>query len=176
LRRDRCLVTTAPHGRCADRDTDSPDNRAYAYLSGTSQSADWSHGADRDGTILARTKIVAVSKLTGEECVQRLRELGFTIVRRAAGLAVLKRGDRSVMVPDIASVEGAMLRAILRSAGITDAELLEARSGVYVRMPERESQLATKLSPSAAGDGGGHDADAVADGDASAPADADAAD
>jgi predicted RNA binding protein YcfA (HicA-like mRNA interferase family) len=91
---------------------------------------------DRGGMLLAMSPDVEISKLSGAACVKRLRELGFNVVRESSGVAVLKKGDRRVMIPDIESLEREMLEAILRSAGLSHAEFFRTRSGMYARTPE----------------------------------------
>lgn len=94
--------------------------------------------------MFATNTYMEVAKLSGALCVGRLRELGFKVVRRMNGLSVLKRGDRNVIVPEIESLESEMLRAILRSAGVSDAEFLRARSGTYAKTPAPDTTLTAK--------------------------------
>lgn len=81
--------------------------------------------------------MVQPSRLSGARCVERLRELGFEVVRDAFGMTLLRRGDRRVMVPGVETIEPDMLRAILRSAGVSESELFRRRiitgSGIYPR-------------------------------------------
>lgn len=73
-------------------------------------------------------------RLSGADVVQRLEHLGFTLARAAYGMTLLKRVDRRVMVPDVETIEPEMMEAILRSAGLTEAEFFgRSRSGVYPR-------------------------------------------
>gem|GEM_PF-2692663 len=77
--------------------------------------------------------------LTGDACVSALLRAGFKIKHRGTGLVLLSRGTAVVMVPDVGVLEPFMLRAILRSAGITEAELeahlahVPTRSGIFTR-------------------------------------------
>ena len=86
------------------------------------------------GATLARERSVVTPGLSAMRCVDRLRELGFTAHRRGAGMCLLKKGDRCVIIPDV-SIEPEMLRAILRSAGVSEEEFFRTvqRSGVYAR-------------------------------------------
>jgi hypothetical protein len=63
--------------------------------------------------------------LSGEACVARLEALGFTVFRRRSAVTLLERGRRRVLVPHIASLGTEMLEGVLRSAGVTEAELLQ---------------------------------------------------
>lgn len=88
------------------------------------------------GTALAGTSVVQSpkQKLSGADVVVRLRHLGFIVVRAAFGMTLLKRGDRRVMIPDVATIEPGMMEAILRSAAITEGEFFgRNRSGTHAR-------------------------------------------
>lgn len=74
------------------------------------------------GTTFAQRCRVDSQKVSGSRCVERLLRLGFSVSRRMPGVTVLKRGDRRVAIPDIASLDTNMLRAILRSAQVSDSE------------------------------------------------------
>jgi hypothetical protein len=69
-------------------------------------------------------------------CVERLRELGFTIGTTGVGMTLLCKAERRVIVPHV-NIEPPMLAAILRSAGVSEAEFLRdpKRSGVYAKTP-----------------------------------------
>lgn len=83
---------------------------------------------------LARRDCVEVSTLSAATCVTRLCELGFTVVRRSHGMSLLRRGERRVIIPEV-TIEPEMLRAILRSANVSETEFFRRvqRSGVYLR-------------------------------------------
>jgi predicted RNA binding protein YcfA (HicA-like mRNA interferase family) len=89
----------------------------------------------------ARRAGVETAVLSGATCVNRLCELGFTLVRRASGMALLRRGERRVIVPDV-TIEPDMLRAILRSADVSETEFFRRvqRSGAYARSKIGEAQ------------------------------------
>ena len=93
--------------------------------------------------VFASKTYMEVAKLSGTACVKRLRELGFNVVRRMAGLSVLKRDGHNVLVPEIESLEREMLRAILRSAGVSEAEFYRAGSGTYAKTLAPDTALAT---------------------------------
>jgi predicted RNA binding protein YcfA (HicA-like mRNA interferase family) len=78
---------------------------------------------------------MVVPRLSGADCVERLCQLGFTVVRAAFGMTLLKRDERRVMIPDVSSIEADMLHAVLRSADIAEAEFFRrpVRSGMYPR-------------------------------------------
>jgi hypothetical protein len=66
--------------------------------------------------------------------VKRLTELGFTVGTTGAGMTLLRKEGRRVIVPHVA-IEPDMLRAILRSAGVSEKEffLNVTRSGIYAK-------------------------------------------
>jgi predicted RNA binding protein YcfA (HicA-like mRNA interferase family) len=77
-----------------------------------------------------------LSRLSGAECVEQLRQLGFKVTREARGMTLLEREGSRVAVPAIDVVDGALLASILRSAGIDFPTFLglRKRSGVYARV------------------------------------------
>lgn len=91
------------------------------------------------GTTLATTHRVKSGPFSGEACVEALIRAGFRIRSRGAGIALLARAPNMVMVPDVAVIEDGMLKAILRSAGITMLELqshlahVPKRSGFFAK-------------------------------------------
>jgi len=99
------------------------------------------------GMSFARALHVALSTLSAATCVNRLCELGFTVRRRAPGMSLLRMGDRLVIVPDV-TIEPEMLRAILRSAEVSETEFFRRvqRSGVYARMKDGEEEEEECLS------------------------------
>jgi predicted RNA binding protein YcfA (HicA-like mRNA interferase family) len=93
------------------------------------------------GTAFAPTfGAMEMSRLSGADCVARLGQLGFIVVRAAFGMTLLKHRDRRVMVPDVESIEPEMLTAILRSADLSESEFFRrpVRSGMYARTREGE--------------------------------------
>jgi len=78
-------------------------------------------------------------KVSGEACVLALLRAGFRLKQRASGFVFLTRNGKIVMVPDVEVMEPDMLRAILRSADISEAELVRhlvngpTRSGFFVK-------------------------------------------
>jgi len=91
------------------------------------------------GTPLANVTFVTYSSLTAANCVKRLMELGFTVSTTGTGMTMLRKNERRVLVPHV-GIGPEMLHAILRSAGITDAEFFRnvARSGVYAKTKPAE--------------------------------------
>lgn len=61
-------------------------------------------------------------------------ELGFTVATTGTGMTMLRKNERRVLVPHVA-IEPIMLHAILRSAGVAEAEFFRnvTRSGVYAK-------------------------------------------
>lgn len=64
---------------------------------------------------------------------------GFRIRNRTSGLAILVRGASMVMIPDVEVIETDLLESVLRSAGISWAELelhlahVPLRSGFFAK-------------------------------------------
>jgi hypothetical protein len=89
-------------------------------------------------------------RLTGDACVEALLRAGFRIRSRNAGLAILVRGASMVVIPDVGTIEADMLAAILRSAGLSWAELerhlahVPSRSGFFAKAPAGDD---VKLPP-----------------------------
>ena len=77
---------------------------------------------------------VADPTMTAADCVARLTQLGFRVGQTGVGMTLLRKDDRRVIVPHV-TIEPPMLRAILRSAGISEAEFsrVPGRSGVYTK-------------------------------------------
>jgi hypothetical protein len=97
--------------------------------------------------------------------VQRLEHLGFNVARAAYGMTLLKRAEKRVMVPDVESIESEMMEAILRSAGLSEAEFFgRSRSGIYRRQtgfdaaPTGEAEEAA-LERQGSASAGGRDGD-----------------
>lgn len=82
--------------------------------------------------------------------MEALLRAGFRIRNRGNGLAILVRNGKLVMIPDVGVIEGDLLRAILRSAGVSRTEL-EAhlahgvtRSGFFTKAFGPENRAASK--------------------------------
>jgi predicted RNA binding protein YcfA (HicA-like mRNA interferase family) len=90
---------------------------------------------------------VDASNFTADACVKRLTDLGFVIGQTGVGMTLLRKNDRRVIVPHV-TIEPPMLRAILRSAGVSEADFLRSpsRSGVYAKTP------IPRVTPRKAGD------------------------
>ena len=92
----------------------------------------------RRGTALAAAGFVE-KRITGDACVEALLRAGFRIRSRTSGLAILVRGASVVMIPDVEVIETDLLDSVLRSAGITWAELephlahVPSRSGLFAK-------------------------------------------
>jgi predicted RNA binding protein YcfA (HicA-like mRNA interferase family) len=79
--------------------------------------------------------VEAPNILTAAACVKRLEQLGFEAHSSGPGMTLLRKDERRVLVPHV-TIEPPMLRAILRSAGISEAQFFAKRgaSGTYRRM------------------------------------------
>ena len=83
----------------------------------------------------AQWAAVTIAQLTGADCVEHLVRLGFRISRHGRGMTVLTRAGHRVAVPDVSIIDGPLLDAIVRSAGVPLGTFLalSGRSGVYAR-------------------------------------------
>lgn len=85
--------------------------------------------------------------VTGDACVSALIRAGFKVRHRGNGLVLLARSGNIVMVPDVGVLEPYMLRAILRSAGVSQTELdlhlasVPSRSGFFLKTPADASPI-----------------------------------
>jgi hypothetical protein len=86
------------------------------------------------GTPLATVGHVPTTTMTAAACVTRLIELGFRVGTTGTSMTLLRREERRVIIPHVV-IEPPMLRAILRSAGVSYADFFKspARSGVYTK-------------------------------------------
>ena len=75
-------------------------------------------------------------KITGDACVEALLRAGFRIRSRTTGIAILVRGTSLVMIPDVEAIELDLLDSVLRSAGVTWAEL-ESHLSHLAHVPSR---------------------------------------
>ena len=88
--------------------------------------------------------------ITGDACVEALLRAGFRIRTNGHGIATLVRGKNVVMVPDLEVLEPALLRAIVRSSGLTREELdvhlahYPKRSGFFPRVTDPAANRSSK--------------------------------
>lgn len=77
---------------------------------------------------------VPTTTMTAAACMTRLLELGFCVGTTGTSMTLLRKGDRRVLIPHVV-LESPMLRAILRSAGVSYADFFKspARSGVFTK-------------------------------------------
>lgn len=91
--------------------------------------------------------------VTGDACVSALIRAGFKVRHRGNGLALLARAGNIVMVPDVGVLEPYMLRAILRSAGVSQTELdlhlanVPSRSGFFLKTPADATVTSSLSTP-----------------------------
>lgn len=74
------------------------------------------------------------SCLSAYACVKRLTDLGFTIGMTGESMTLLRKEHLRVIIPHV-TIEPEMLRAILRSADVTEVEFFRGvrRSGMYAK-------------------------------------------
>lgn len=72
------------------------------------------------------------SCLSAFACVKRLTDLGFTIAMTGESMTLLRKEHLRVIIPHV-TIEPEMLRAVLRSADVTEVEFFRGvrRSGIY---------------------------------------------
>jgi hypothetical protein len=79
----------------------------------------------------ARGDMFALPSLQGHEFVVAMRRLGFVVKSKAAGLSTLCRHSSAVIVPESATLAPALVRAMLRAAGVDPFDFLEALDAAY---------------------------------------------
>ena len=70
--------------------------------------------------------MLALPHVSGTECIKVLERLGYRSLRRAGGLASLRREANVVVVPESATLSPAVIAAILRSANVEPFDFLRA--------------------------------------------------
>jgi 2-hydroxychromene-2-carboxylate isomerase len=68
---------------------------------------------------------VSTSPVSSADCIRALVRVGFRPVDSFAAPAILERGLRAVMVPDVPTIDPETLRVILMAAGLSDARFRE---------------------------------------------------
>jgi predicted RNA binding protein YcfA (HicA-like mRNA interferase family) len=63
--------------------------------------------------------------LSGADVVKALRRMGFEFSRQTGSHAILRKGSRTVVVPQHRSVKPGTLKGVIEQAGITLQELSE---------------------------------------------------
>ena len=68
-------------------------------------------------------------RLSGEQAIGVLEQLGFRRVRQRGSHVVLRRGDTGCVVPVHQELAVGTLRSALRQAGVSPGEFIEALKG-----------------------------------------------
>ena len=68
--------------------------------------------------------MLALPHVSGTECIEILERLGYRRLKRAGGLASLRREANIVVVPESATLSPAVIAAILRSANVDPLDFL----------------------------------------------------
>lgn len=68
--------------------------------------------------------MLALPHVSGTECIEILQRLGYRPMKRAGGLASLRREANVVVVPESAILSSAVIAAILRSANVDPFDFL----------------------------------------------------
>lgn len=68
--------------------------------------------------------MLALPHVSGTECIEILERLGYRRMKRAGGLASLRREANLVVVPESATLSSAVIAAILRSANVDPFDFL----------------------------------------------------
>ena len=63
--------------------------------------------------------------LSGRDVVKALRRLGFDFSRQTGSHAILRKGPRTVVVPQHKPIKPGTLKGVIEQAGITLEELIE---------------------------------------------------
>jgi len=86
--------------------------------------------------------MLALPHVSGTECVDALVRLGYRPHKRAGGLASLRRGANTVIVPESTVLSPAVVAAILRSADIDPLEFLRVLDDEDGPAPSHAPQVA----------------------------------
>lgn len=73
--------------------------------------------------------MLALPHLSGAECVDALRRLGFEPQRSGRGLVTMRSARGAVIVPEACTLGPALVAAIVRAAGIEPLDFLHALAG-----------------------------------------------
>lgn len=86
---------------------------------------------------LASTPGVIAAPVPADVCIRALQAAGFVVRRRGGGIALLARGPRMVVVPDLPALDPNLVGSILRSANLDPTEfrqLVARQSGMFSKV------------------------------------------
>ena len=86
--------------------------------------------------------MLALPHVSGTECIKVLERLGYRPLKRAGGLASLRREANLVVVPESATLSPAVIAAILRSANVDPLD--------FIRVLEDEGPTPSHAPPKVA--------------------------
>ena len=65
-------------------------------------------------------------RISGRECVAALQRLGFAVLRQRGSHIIMRKGSQGCVVPDHREVRTGTLSGVLKQAGVSVEEFLQA--------------------------------------------------
>ena len=69
------------------------------------------------------------SNLSGQDVIRALERLGFTVLRQSGSHVIMRRGASGCVVPNHKEVKAGTVSGVLRQAGVSSDEFVEALRG-----------------------------------------------
>ena len=69
------------------------------------------------------------SNLSGQDVIRALERLGFTVSRQSGSHVIMRRGASGCVVPNHKEVKAGTVSGVLRQAGVSSDEFIEALRG-----------------------------------------------
>ena len=69
------------------------------------------------------------SNLSGQDVIRALERLGFTALRQSGSHVIMRRGASGCVVPNHKEVKAGTVSGVLRQAGVSSDEFIEALRG-----------------------------------------------
>ena len=69
------------------------------------------------------------SNLSGQDVIRALERLGFTVLRQSGSHVIMRRGASGCVVPNHKEVKAGTVSGVLRQAGVSSDEFIEALRG-----------------------------------------------
>ena len=69
------------------------------------------------------------SNLSGQDVIRALKRLGFTVLRQSGSHVIMRRGVSGCVAPNHKEVKAGTVSGVLRQAGVSSDEFVEALRG-----------------------------------------------
>ena len=69
------------------------------------------------------------SNLSGQDVIRALERLGFEVLRQSGSHVIMRRGTSGCVVPNHKEVKAGTVSGVLRQAGVSSDEFIEALRG-----------------------------------------------